>query len=221
MAQSVIGRALVLDDQTLTIVGVMPASFQFPYSAASLLQGSAAQTRTELWIPFSQPLRPRGRIGNVTGRLKPGATMADGQSELAVIARRLEAEHPDTHQGRGAYVVPLSEAVVSPPVRRSLFLLFGAVAIVLALACANVTNLSLVRTTLRSKEVAVRAAIGAGRLRLVRQFLTESLFLSVAGGLVGLAIAWVGTNRLMLAVRRPDSPRARGRPRLARVPISL
>ena len=96
-------------------------------------------------------------------------------------------------------MVPLAEAVVSPAVRRSLFLLFSAVAIVLALACANVTNLSLVRTTLRSKEVAVRAAIGAGRLRLVRQFLTESLCLSVAGGLVGLGIAWVASNRLVLA----------------------
>ncbi len=96
--------------------------------------------------------------------------------------------------------MPLSESVVSASVRRPLFVLFGAVAIVLALACANVTNLSLVRTTLRSREVAVRAAIGAGRSRLVRQFLTESLFLSLAGGLVGLAIAWVGTNRLMLAV---------------------
>ncbi len=197
---SVIGRALVLDDQSLTIVGVMPESFQFPYGAASLLQGSTSQARTELWFPFAQPLRPGGRIGNVTGRLKSGATMAAAQSELAVIAARLEAEHPDSHKGRGVYLVPLSEAVVSASVRRPLFVLFGAVAIVLALACANVTNLSLVRTTLRSREVAVRAAIGAGRSRLVRQFLTESLFLSLAGGLVGLAIAWVGTNRLMLAV---------------------
>ena len=197
--QSVLGRALVLDDQTFTIVGVMPASFQFPYSAASLLEGVAAQARTDVWIPFSQPLRPRGRIGNVTGRLEPGVTLAEANSELAVIARRLEAQYPDTNQGRSAYVVPLAEAVVSPAVRRSLFLLFSAVAIVLALACANVTNLSLVRTTLRSKEVAVRAAIGAGRLRLVRQFLTESLCLSVAGGLVGLAIAWVAPNRLVLA----------------------
>ena len=219
--QSVLGRALVLDDQTFTIVGVMPASFQFPYSAASLLQGVAAQARTDLWIPFSQPLRPRGRIGNVTGRLEPGVTLAEANSELAVIARRLEAQYPDTNQGRSAYVVPLAEAVVSPAVRRSLFLLFSAVAIVLALACANVTNLSLVRTTLRSKEVAVRAAIGAGRLRLVRQFLTESLCLSVAGGLVGLGIAWVAPNRLVLAAAT-QIPRAHEvGPRLARVHISL
>ncbi|MDO8677118.1 MAG: ABC transporter permease [Acidobacteriota bacterium] len=197
---SVIGRALVLDDQSLTIVGVMPEAFQFPYGAASLLQGATAQARTELWFPFAQPLRPGGRIGNVTGRLKSTATIESAHSELAVIAARLEAQHPETHKGRGAYVVPLSESVVSASVRRPLFVLFGAVAIVLALACANVTNLSLVRTTLRSREVAVRAAIGAGRSRLVRQFLTESLFLSLAGGLVGLAIAWVGTNRLMIAV---------------------
>jgi predicted permease len=199
-SETVIGRALVLDDQSLTIVGVMPESFQFPYGAASLLQGSTSQARTELWFPFAQPLRPGGRIGNVTGRLKPTATMAAAQSEVAVIAARLEAAHPDNQKGRGVYLVPLSESVVSASVRRPLFVLFGAVAIVLALACANVTNLSLVRTTLRSREVAVRAAIGAGRSRLVRQFLTESLFLSLAGGLVGLAIAWVGTDRLMLAV---------------------
>jgi putative ABC transport system permease protein len=197
---SVIGRALALDDQSLTIIGVMPESFQFPYGAASLLQGATSQARTELWFPFAQPLRPGGRIGNVTGRLKPSATIASAQSELAVIAARLETEHPDTMKGRGAYVVRLSESVVSASVRRPLFVLFGAVALVLALACANVTNLSLVRTTLRSREVAVRAAIGAGRSRLVRQFLTESLFLSLAGGLVGLAIAWFGTGRLMLAV---------------------
>ena len=199
-ARPVIGRALVLDDQSLTIVGVMPESFQFPYAAASLLQGATSQARTELWFPFAQPLRPGGRFGNVTGRLKSTATIVSAQSELAVISSRLEAQHPDTHKGRGAYVVPLSESVVSSSVRRPLFVLFGAVAIVLALACANVTNLSLVRTTLRSREVAVRAAIGAGRSRLVRQFLTESLFLSLAGSFVGFAIAWVGTNRLMPAV---------------------
>jgi predicted permease len=197
---SVIGRALVLEDQALTIVGVMPESFQFPYGAASLLQGVSSQARTDLWFPFAQPLRPGGRIGNVTGRLKRDATLASAESELAVIARRLETAYPDRPKGLGVYLVPLSEAVVSASVRRPLFVLFGAVAIVLALACANVTNLSLVRTTLRSREVAVRAAIGAGRLRLVRQFLTESLCLSLAGGLVGFAIAWAGTNRLMLAV---------------------
>jgi putative ABC transport system permease protein len=198
--EPVVGRALVLDDQSLTIVGVMPASFQFPYAAASLLQGSASQGRTDVWFPFQQPLRPGARLGNVTGRLKRDVTLAAAQSELSVISSRIDAAYPDRPRGLGVYLVPLPEAVVSASVRRPLFVLFGAVAIVLALACANVTNLSLVRTTLRRREVAVRAAIGAGRLRLVRQFLTESLCLSLTGGLLGLAIAWAGTNRLMLAV---------------------
>ena len=197
---SVIGRALVLEDQPLTIVGVMPGSFQFPYGAASLLQGVASQARTDFWFPFQQPLRPGGRIGNVTGRLTQDATLASVNSELAVIAARLQTASPDGPRGLGVYLVPLSEAVVSASVRRPLYLLLGAVAIVLALACANVTNLSLVRTTLRRREVAVRAAIGAGRSRLVRQFLTESLCLAFTGGLLGLAIAWAGTNRLMLVV---------------------
>ena len=197
---SVLGTAISLDDRSFTIVGVMPAAFQFPYGAASLLPGIGSASRTDVWIPLDLPTGPRVRLGTITGRLKRATSLSAAQSELAVIASRLETQYPDTNAGRSVYLEPLSDVVVGATVRRPLFVLFGAVAIVLALACANVTNLSLVRMTLRGKEIAVRSAIGAGRLRLVRQFLTESLLLALAGGAVGLAFASWGTRQLMRLV---------------------
>lgn len=194
---SVIGSSLTINDQPYTIVGVMPAWFQFPYGAASMLTGVAPEGRTDLWIPLDPPLSPRGQIGQVVARLRPDVGIRAAESELAVIARRLEAQYPETNQKRGVRVVPLADAIVSSAVRRPLFILFGAVGLLLALACSNVANLLLVRLTLRGREVAVRRALGAGRLRLVRQFLTESLLLSCAGGLAGLALAWWGTTYVM------------------------
>ncbi len=196
-----IGTTMILDDQPFRIIGVMPDSFQFPYKSASILGGVAAQARTDLWSPTNPPLRERSRISNVTGRLKAGVSLPAADAELAVISRRLQDQVPQPNRPLGVYLVPLSEAVVDTGVRRPLVLLFAAVGLVLVLACVNVANLSLVRLTLRRREVAVRAALGAGRRRLVGQFLTESLLLSVIGGAIGLAVAWWGTNRLMLAVR--------------------
>lgn len=192
---AVVGKAITLDGELLTVIGVMPDSFQFPYGAASILKGVASQARTDLWIPL---LQRRGRSSFVTGRLKQNVTLGTAESELSLIAKRRETQFPASNKGRGVRLAPLSEAVVAPSVRRSLFLLFGAVGIVLALACANVTNLLLVRMTARTREVAVRAALGAGSLRLVRQFLTESLLLSAAGGALGFALAWWGTRQLVL-----------------------
>jgi predicted permease len=202
---SIIGRVVTLDGEPFTIVGVMPASFQFPYGAASLLPGVASEARTDLWIPLvptPQPGRrsPPGRLSYVTGRLRNDVALGAAASEAAVIFERLAAQYPDTNRGVGVRLVPLAEAVVAAPLRRSLFMLFGSVGIVLALACANVANLSLVRMTMRSREVAVRTALGAGPLRLLRQFSTESLLLSLAGGLAGVALAWWGTDRLLALV---------------------
>lgn len=204
-----IGRTLVLDDQAFTVMGVMPASFQFPYGAASLLPGIAAELRTDLWMPFEPAVtsRPGARMSHVTGRLKPGIPPGAAESELKAIAARLETVYPETHAGRSVYVEPLAEAVVSRPIRRILFLLFGAVGLLLALACANVANLSLARMALRVREVAVRSALGAGRFRLVRQFLTESLLLSLVGGAAGLIIAWWGSG-LLLRAAAAHVPRA-------------
>jgi putative ABC transport system permease protein len=196
---SAIGTTLTLDDQPVTIVGIMPASFQFPYGAASLLSGVASEVRTDFWQQLERDTRPVSRIGSVTGRLKPGVSIAAAESELKSIARRIDQDLPEAARGRSVYLEPLAEAVVPPSIRRVLFLLFGAVGLLLALACANVANLSLARMSVRAKEVAVRSALGAERGRLVRQLVTESLVLSLVGGTVGLLIATWGTAQLVQA----------------------
>jgi putative ABC transport system permease protein len=205
-----IGSTLALNDMALTVIGIMPDRFQFPYGAASVLHSVTPQGRTDLWIPFDPPADPSlrgGRFGYVTGRLKPTVSITEAESELAVISRRMEAEDPGGYRGRGVRLEPLSEAVVPRPIKQSLFALFASVVVVLALAAANVANLSLVHMTLRRREIAVRAALGAGPVRLVRQFLTESLLLSLAGGLVGLVIAWWATEWLT-ALASSQLPRA-------------
>jgi putative ABC transport system permease protein len=201
-APSAIGQSIALDGDAVTIIGVMPGSFQFPYSAASLLHGAASETRTDLWMPLDVYVNPTGRVrtrsGNVTGRLKANVSIEQAAAELAVMSQRREAESPDPNGARGVRIEPLANTVVGASVRRPLFVLFGAAGIVLLLACVNVTNLSLVRATLRRREVAVRAALGAGSSRLIRQFLAESLLLALAGGLAGIALAWWGTKLLVL-----------------------
>ena len=205
--EDAVGSALTLDGAAVTIVGVMPARFQFPYGAASLLPGVAAETRTDLWLPLRAPVGPRNRMAHVVARLKPGVSIGAAQSELDVITARLAADDPARNASRGARLVPLATAVVSPVIRRSLFLLFGAVGLVLALACLNVTNLSLARLSARQRDVAIRFALGASRGRIVRQLLTESGVLSLAAGALGLALAWIAMATL-LGVAAPFIPRA-------------
>ncbi len=191
------GASITVDGIPRTIIGVMPDSFQFPYGAGSLLENVASESRTDLWIlRETPPGQPRRGRSPVAGRLKPGVSIAAAESELNAIMKRLESQTPQRPKGLGVRLAPLSETVISKPVRRSLFILFTASGLVLLLACANVTNLSLVRLTMRRKEVAARVAIGANRSRLMRQFLTESLLISFAGGAAGLALAWWGTDRL-------------------------
>jgi predicted permease len=195
---SAIGQTIVLDDRPYVILGVMPEWFQFPYRAASLLPGARSQSRTEVWIPFDPPLPARARLGNVTGRLKANVPIAAAELELHAIAERMTADGTAGNL-RGYSLEPLPQVVVSPAVRRLLFLLFAGVGGVLALACANVTNLSLARMTIRGREVAVRSAVGAARSRLIRQFFTESLVLSLAGGFLGLTLAWSAVRWILLA----------------------
>ena len=207
---SVIGALVTLDGRPFSILGVMPDTFQFPYMAASLLPGAMPESRTDVWIP-GPPLRGasaalrQGRV-NVIARLRPGIARGTAEAELRVVAQRLEAQQPGSGFRVGVRVVPLSEVVVGP-VRRALWMLFAAVGLVLAAACANVANLLLSRMAVRTREVVTRAALGADRMRLARQFLTESVLLSLAGGAAGAALARWGMD-VLVALISARIPRA-------------
>ncbi len=205
------GRTVTLDGRTFTVLGVVPESFQFPFRAGSLLPGALPETRTDLWIPL-EPLRTpssaqlrRGRF-SVVGRLKPDVEIATADAELSTIARRVEEQYRGTDVRVGVRLVPLTDVVLGR-VSRSLWLLFAAVGLVLATACANVATLLLARMSVRTREVVTRAALGASPRRLVRQFLAESLLVSLAGGLFGVAIARWGTD-LLVALGSTQIPRA-------------
>lgn len=190
----VIGQALTVSGNSYTIVGVLPASFQFALRPA------------DLWLPY-QPspnqLTRRFMHGtNLIGRLKPGVSMEQVQTEVGTIASRIEREHNESHAGTGIKLVPLQEQVVGQ-VKPILLILLGAVGFVLLIACANVASLLLTRSLARQKEVAIRAALGAGRWRVIRQLLTESVLLSLIGGTAGLLIAYWGVDALVAVL--PDN----------------
>ena len=194
-ADDVLGAAMVLDGATYTIVGVMPDGF-------TIRTTELAESRAELWTAF--PLIPEDRTGmggalNVVGRLRPGATMDEAQADLTVIARAIEQQNPSYSREWGVEVVPLLDATVSG-VRPVFLVLFGAVGILLLLACANVANLTLGRASTRQVELAIRLSLGATVGRLVRQLLTESLLLGLAGGTLGASAATWGTTLLVSAL---------------------
>jgi len=190
----IVGRPLTINGESYTVIGVLPASFQFALRSA------------DLWRPY-QPteaqLTRRFMHGtNVIGRLKPGVNVEQAQTELSVIAKRIEQEHNQSHAGTGIRLVPLQEQFVGN-VRPILLVLLAAVGFVLLIACANVASLLLTRSLSRQKEVAIRSALGANRWRVIRQMLTESVLLSLAGGVAGLLMANWGVDALVAAL--PES----------------
>jgi predicted permease len=198
-----IGRDITLDEQSFTIVGVMPEAFQFPYGAASVIRGAMAEARVDAWIAEHRPLR--NRLSRLVARLKPGATADAGTAEIAAVEALRRSQAPGAQRMERARVVPYSDSVLGPA-RRSLWMLVGAVALVLIAACANVANLLLALTGSRMQELATRAALGASRARLVRQLMVESLLLALAGGLAGVLVArW--TSRLLVAFGAQRIPR--------------
>ena len=197
-------RRSVIERREFTVIGVMPDAFQFPYGASATFAGAQPEFRTDMWIPDSRPTG--GRFGNVTGRMKAGVSVGAAAAELDAIEKRLDATAPGPYRAIGVQLVPLADDVRGE-VHKSLWLLMGAVFLVLAAACANVANLLLARTTARAHEVVTRAALGASPRRLIGQFLVESLLLSLAGGVAGVIVArW--TLDLLVRVGEARIPRA-------------
>ena len=181
---SVIGRSIQLNSRPYTIVGVMGPDF---HPLPTTLVSPEGQFYRPVAESYDESQRDARHLRAIA-RLKPGVTVAQARAEMNVIAQRLEREHPLTNHGQGANVVSITDDTIGG-VRPTLLMIFGAVVFVLLVACANVANLLLARSTARHKEITIRAAIGAGRSRLVRQLLTESLLLALCGGALGLLLA--------------------------------
>jgi ABC-type antimicrobial peptide transport system permease subunit len=187
-----VGKPLTLNGQTYEIVGIVPSQFGLPQEVMPTL-GRAAQA--EILLPLALP-KGASQIRtnedyNILGKLKSGVSIAQAQAEMDGITARLRRDYPNFYPPNGGLtfsIVPLLDQVVGN-VRRALAILLGAVAFVLLIACANVANLLLSRAVGRQKEIAVRAALGAGRPRIVRQLLTESVLLAVCGGIAGVILA--------------------------------
>jgi cell division protein FtsX len=206
--RAVVGRRLTLDNQPVQIIGVLPANFRYGGTDV-LLWVNPVNVVPEVFSTF--PDWERNIRNNrethylsIVGRLKPGVALSQAQSDINTIVVRLHQQYPVT-TGHNVRLIPLRE-LSAGPVRQTLVILLGVVGLVLLIACANVANLLLSRAVTRRREIAIRTALGAGRLRIVRQLLTESILLSFVGGALGLALAW-GLVRLLVAASPEQLPR--------------
>ena len=193
----ILGSDVELNGEKYSVIGVMPAGFHFPSEA-------------QLWIPQDMDSKSLGQRGSHSfrafGRLRPGVSLQQAQSEMSVIASRLEQQYPDSNHKVGASLVELHEDMVGES-RSSLLMMLWAVALVLLIACANIANLLLSRAVARQREMAIRGALGAGRTRLMRQVLTESILLAGAGAIAGLLLAWAGV-RVITSLKHLGLPAA-------------
>jgi putative ABC transport system permease protein len=196
--QNIVGKSISLNEENYTVIGVMPAGFTFPVIP-----------NTELWRTLRPTINPACQRGclvlRAIGRLKPESSFAGAQVDLNTIAARLTSQYPDSNSKVGATLVPLQEQLIGS-MKRPLLVLLGAVAFVLLIACANVANLMLARAATREREIALRAALGASRFRVIRQLATESTLLACAGGALGLLLAfWL--LRLLVSLSPLGAPR--------------
>jgi putative ABC transport system permease protein len=194
---TLVGRSIQLEGEAYLVAGIMPAGFRFPEDGA------------DVWVPLTVPDNVATQRGahylSVVARLAPGTALEQASAEMRLIADRLRRQYAKTNAGYSAVVEPLREELVGA-VRPALWMLFGAVAFVTLIACANVANLLLARGARRGPELAIRAALGAGRARIVRQLLTESLLLALAGAGAGLVLA-AGVQELIVRLAPADIPR--------------
>ena len=186
----IVGTAVQLGGRTVEVVGVAPADFEFPRIGVQVWStwGWQESVRSEVWFR-------RAHWARAFARLRPGITIEQADAQLQVVVERLKVEYPETNRVMGAGLQPM-RAFLIRDVRGTVVILLGAVGLLLLLACANMANLVLVRASDRTREVALRYALGAGRRRVARQMLTESLLLALAGGVVGLAVGWIGIRVL-------------------------